>query len=71
MVNYETYCKRVLPQEWYNCWGSLTNGMNSLQAGAVAIRSYTIPRMANYVSSHGGGTYDICTTTCCHVYGTT
>ncbi|HOV10555.1 MAG TPA: SpoIID/LytB domain-containing protein [Bacteroidales bacterium] len=71
VVNYETYCKRVLPQEWYNCWGSLTNGMNSLQAGAVAIRSYTIPRMANYVSSHGGGTYDICTTTCCHVYGTT
>lgn len=29
VVNYETYVKRVLPQEWLNCWGSQTNGMNS------------------------------------------
>jgi hypothetical protein len=71
VVNYETYVKRVLPQEWLNCWGSQTNGMNSLQAGAVAIRSYTIPRMASNTSNHGNGSYDICTTTCCHAYGTT
>ncbi len=69
VVDYETYVKRVLPQEWLNCWGSQTNGENSLRAGSVAIRSYTIPRMAATVSSHGGN-YDICTTTCCHAYGT-
>jgi len=69
VVAFETYVKRVLPQEWLNCWGSQTGGMNSLRAGAVAIRSYTIPRIANLVSCHGTN-YDICRTTCCHVYST-
>ncbi len=70
VVNYTTYVKRVLPQEWLNCWGNQVGGTHSLRAGAVAIRSYTIPRMAAYVNSHGNGLYDICSTTCCHVYGT-
>ncbi len=70
VVAYETYVKRVLPQEWLNCWGSQTGGMNSLQAGAVAIRSYTIPRISALTSCHGAN-YDICRTTCCHVYSTT
>ena len=70
VVSFETYVKRVLPQEWINCWGSQAGGMNALQAGAVAIRSYTIPRIANTMSSHGGGTYDICNNSCCQTYGT-
>ncbi|MCH7902328.1 SpoIID/LytB domain-containing protein [archaeon] len=70
MVAFETYVKRVLAQEWINCWGSQTGGMNSLQAGAVAIRSYAIRRIANLASCHGAN-YDICRTICCQVYGIT
>jgi hypothetical protein len=62
----ESYIKRVLPAEWFSCWGSLSGGMNSLQAGAVAIRSY-----ATYHQQHPlSASYDICDNTCCQVFGT-
>lgn len=70
VVSFETYTKRVLASEWINCWGSQTGGMNSLQAGAVSIRSYTVQRMANLASCHGPN-YDICNNTCCQAYSTT
>ena len=70
VVAFDTYVKRVLVQEWMNCWGSLTNGMNSLEAGAVAARSYSINRIASLANCHGVN-YDICNNTCCQVYLTT
>jgi hypothetical protein len=61
----ESYVKRVLPAEWYSCWGSLANGMHSLQAGAVAIRSYGLWYVYHPLSS----TYDICDNTSCQAFG--
>lgn len=66
-VIYETlenYCRHVLPSEWYSSWGSYAGGSNSLQAGAVALRTYAI----GYVHQPAGATYDICSTTSCQVY---
>ena len=67
VVAFETYVKRSLAAEWYNCWGSLAGGMNSLQAGAVAIRTYARWRIDNPLTS----TYDICDNACCQGYSTT
>jgi hypothetical protein len=61
----ETYCKYVLPAEWYSCWGSLAGGMNSLKAGAVAVRTYGLWRVYKPLSSN----YDICDNTDCQVFG--
>ncbi|NUL82365.1 MAG: hypothetical protein HUU60_06530 [Armatimonadetes bacterium] len=62
----ENYVKRVLASEWYSCWGSLTNGMNSLRAGAVSVRSYGLWYVYNPLDAN----YDICDTTSCQVFGT-
>lgn len=61
----QTYCKYVLPAEWFSCWGSLSNGMNSLQAGAVAIRSYGVWHVYNPLTAN----YDICDNTFCQFFG--
>jgi hypothetical protein len=61
-VSMETYVKRVLPHEWISSWH-----MESLKAGAVAIRSYG----AWHVYNPRAANYDICDTTCCQVYSTT
>ncbi len=61
----QTYAKYVLPAEWYSCWGSLANGMNSLQAGAVAIRSYGLWYVYNPLRTN----YDICDNTSCQALG--
>jgi hypothetical protein len=61
----ETYVKYVLPAEWYSCWGSLTNGTNSLRSGAVAVRSYGLWYVYNPISS----LYDICDNTSCQAFG--
>lgn len=61
----QTYCKYVLPAEWYSCWGSLSNGMNSLQAGATAIRSYGVWHVYNPLTAN----YDICDNTFCQFLG--
>lgn len=42
VYSLDAYVKYVLPAEWYSCWGALAQGINSLKAGAVAIRSYGI-----------------------------
>ncbi len=65
VLSLETYCKRVLVSEWFSCWGSLPNGLNSMQAGAIAIRSYAAWHMYNSIS----GSYDICDNTFCQFLG--
>lgn len=61
----QTYCKYVLPAEWFSCWGSLSNGMNSLQAGATAIRSYGVWHVYHPLTAN----YDICDNTFCQALG--
>jgi hypothetical protein len=61
----ESYCKRVLPAEIYSCWGSLTDGMNSLRAFSVPVRSYGVWHVYNPLTSG----YDICGTSSCQVFG--
>jgi hypothetical protein len=65
-LSLETYTKRVLPSEWIASWASYGggSGINSLKAGAVAVRAFG----AGYVSSPLTSTYDICGTTACQAY---
>lgn len=63
-VSLDTYCRRVLPSEWIASWGSYRGGSNSLNAGAVAIRTYAI----GFVNTPRSATYDICGTAACQVY---
>jgi hypothetical protein len=70
VVFYETmegYCRHVLPNEWIASWGGYTGGSNSLQAGAVALRTYAI----GFVNQPSAANYDICATTACQVYNPT
>ena len=60
----EGYCKHSLPSEWIASWGAYTGGSNSLQAGAVAVRTYAI----GFVNQPSAASYDICATTSCQVY---
>ena len=69
-IYYETlenYCKHSLPAEWIASWGAYTGGSNSLNAGAVAVRTYAV----GYVNSPRGADHDICATTSCQVYNPT
>jgi hypothetical protein len=66
-VSLEYYCRHVLPAEWIASWASYTGGSNSLNAGAVAIRTYAVGAINNPRTT----TYDICGTTSCQVYGAT
>lgn len=65
-VTMETYVRRSLNDEWISSWGNLASGsgVNSLKAGAVAIRSYA----AWHVRNPRGSNHDICATTSCQVY---
>ncbi len=65
VYSLQTYLKYVLPGEIYACWGSLPNGMNSLQACAVAARTYAIWHVYNPINS----SYDICDNTYCQYFG--
>jgi len=60
----DTYCKGVLPHEWYACWGNVAGGMDSLRAGAVAARSYGV----SFVFTPATSNYDICDSTSCQVF---
>jgi hypothetical protein len=67
VIYYETlenYCRHSLPSEWIASWANLTGGSNSLNAGAVAIRTYAV----GYVNSPRGANHDICGWTACQVY---
>lgn len=64
-VSLEFYCRRVLPAEWIPAWANYPGGSHSLNAGAVAVRTYAVGAINNPRSS----TYDICGTTSCQVYG--
>jgi stage II sporulation SpoD-like protein len=61
-MSLDEYCKHVLPAEWSALWD-----MNSLKAGAVAVRSFG----AWYVGHPLTARYDICSTTSCDVFGST
>jgi hypothetical protein len=70
VVYYETlenYCRHSLPSEWIASWGAYTGGSNSLNAGAVAVRTYAV----GYVNAPRGTNHDICSTTSCQVYNPT
>ena len=66
VYSLETYCKYVLPAEIYACWGNLPGGMNSLQACAVAVRSYGVYYVYNPINP---SLYDICDNTYCQYMG--
>lgn len=59
VMNLEEYTRHSLPAEWISSWVA-----NSLEAGAVAVRSYAGSFIVNPISSR----YDICTNTCCQAY---
>jgi len=63
----ENYCKHSLPAEWIASWATYVGGSNSLNAGAVAVRTYAV----GYVNSPRGTNHDICSTTSCQVYDPT
>ncbi|MBN8586346.1 MAG: T9SS type A sorting domain-containing protein [Ignavibacteria bacterium] len=65
VYSLQTYLKYVLPAEIYACWGNLSGGMNSLQACAVAARSYAVYYVYNPINSN----YDICDNTYCQFMG--
>lgn len=65
VYSLQTYCKYVLPAEIYSCWGNLSGGMNSLQACAVAVRTYGTYYVYNPINS----SYDICDNTYCQYMG--
>lgn len=66
VYSLQTYCKYVLPAEIFACWGNLAGGMNSLQACAVAVRSYGMYYVYNPINP---GLYDICDNTYCQFMG--
>ncbi|MEZ4799774.1 MAG: CARDB domain-containing protein [Flavobacteriales bacterium] len=62
----DTYTKKVLPMEWLLGWQSIPNGLQAFKAGAVAIRTFG----SWYVLHPLNNFYDICSSTCCQVIGT-
>jgi hypothetical protein len=67
-VSLQYYARRVLPSEWLSAWAGYTGGSNSMNAGAVAVRSYAISRIH---SAGPNSDYDICGTSSCQVYNST
>lgn len=61
IVSFETYLKGVLPREVYASWPA-----EALKTAAVAARTYAIYSLGGKHEKYG---VDICTTTCCQVYG--
>lgn len=66
VYSLQTYCKYVLRAEIFACWGNLAGGMNSLQACAVAVRSYGMYYVYNPINP---SLYDICDNTYCQYMG--
>ncbi len=61
IVEFESYLKGVLPREVYATWPA-----EALKSAAVAARTYAFYSLGGKHSKYG---VDICTTTCCQVYG--
>jgi hypothetical protein len=59
-VTFDYYLKHVLPSEWVRSWNT-----NSLNAGAVAIRSYAILR---YENTDPSADWDICGSSSCQQF---
>ena len=66
-LSLQTYCQRSLASEVYASWGNYSGGSNSLQAVAVAIRTYAI----GFVNNPYDPNFDICGTTTCQAYSPT
>jgi hypothetical protein len=66
-ISLQTYCQRSLASEVYASWGNYSGGSNSLQAVAVAIRTYAI----GFINNPYNANYDICGTTTCQAYNHT
>lgn len=66
-ISLQTYCQRSLASEVYASWGSYPGGSNSLQAVAVAIRTYAI----GFINNPYNANYDICGSTTCQAYNHT
>ena len=62
-INFNTYIKNVLPNEWYSTWSA-----NSLKAGALCVKMVGWYRCIKPISTAQG--YDITTTTQKYVAGT-
>ncbi|RMG91260.1 MAG: hypothetical protein D6706_18380, partial [Chloroflexi bacterium] len=65
VYSINTYTKHVVPHEWLVSWNSLPNMIEGYKAAAVAVKSYAI----YYVNHPGASTYDICSSACCQVFG--
>lgn len=61
IVEFESYLKGVIPREVYPTWPE-----EALKAAAVAARTYAFYSLGGKHAKYG---VDICTTTCCQVYG--
>ncbi len=61
IVSFESYLKGVLPREVYPTWPA-----EALKTAAVAARTYAMYSLGGKHDKYG---VDICTTTCCQVYG--
>lgn len=66
-LSLQTYCQRSLASEVYASWGNYSGGSNSLQAVAVAIRTYAI----GFINNPYDPNFDICGTTTCQAYNHT
>lgn len=66
-ISLQTYCQRSLASEVYASWANYSGGSNSLQAVAVAIRTYAI----GFINNPYNANYDICGTTACQAYNNT
>lgn len=66
-ISLQTYCQRSLASEVYASWGNYSGGSNSLQAVAVAIRTYAV----GFINNPYNANYDICGTTTCQAYNHT
>jgi len=66
-LSLQTYCQRSLASEVYASWGNYSGGSNSLQAVAVAIRTYAV----GFINNPYDPNFDICGTTTCQAYNHT
>ncbi len=61
VISLENYIKGVLPREIYPSWPE-----EALKTAAIVARSFAV---ASFSGKHGNYGFDVCTTTCCQVFG--